>query len=75
MKIKIVQDDKQFEEEYVSDDVDKLQSEILPGVEEDGVLVFPKLNHLSSIVLHLDEPSSSNYDLDWNMVKFDITSK
>lgn len=70
---KLTQRSKQYEPESVYDSDQELPSEILPGIEADGYVIFPVIDpNLKQLTLFLDEPSSDNYDLDWDEVKFDI---
>jgi len=68
---KIIQNNEQFENEYNYDaDYKKLQSDILPGVKSDGVIVFKAINQES--FEFMIEGSSYNYDIDIKPYKFKI---
>lgn len=70
---KITQGTKQYEAESSYDTGQELPSEILPGVEAEGVIVFPAIEKTSKqLTIHLDSPSSSNYSINWSAVKFNI---
>jgi hypothetical protein len=70
---KLTQGSKQYEPESVFDSDQELPSEILPGIEAEGYMVFPAIDpNQKQMTLFLDEPSSDNYDLDWKEVKFEI---
>jgi len=70
---KITQDTKQYEAESSYDTGQELPSEILPGVEAEGIIVFPAIEKTpKQLTIHLDDPSGSNYSINWNTVKFDI---
>ncbi len=70
---KITQGTKQYETESAYNNNQKLPSEILPGVEADGVITFPAIeNAPKKITIHLDDPSNGNYSINWNTIKFDV---
>lgn len=69
---KLTQGSKQYDTESV-DSSQELPSEILSGIEAEGVIVFPAINReQKQLTVHLDKPGSSNYSLDWKEVKFDV---
>lgn len=68
-------DNKQLEEEigFYEADFPEVQSEILPGVESEGIIVFPAIDpDISKMTFHA-EGSSDNYDLDFEPFVFEIT--
>jgi len=70
---KLTQGNKQYENESI-DNNQELPSEILPGIEAEGVVAFPTIDkEQKQLMLYLDEPSNGNYSLDWEEVKFNIT--
>lgn len=70
---KLVQGDKQLEPEYISDKEGRLASEILPGVEAKGIVVFPKLEKTDGqIKLFFDKPSSEDYYKQFKEITFDV---
>ncbi|MCP6680765.1 DUF4352 domain-containing protein [Bacillus nakamurai] len=68
---KITADNKQLEPDSdIEGNYSKIQSDILPGVKTEGVIVFPKLKgQKASIIL---KGSSDNYDLTINPFTFEI---
>ncbi len=71
---KLTQGSKQLESESLYDSDMELPSDILPGVEVEGFIAFPALETgLRGITLHLSSPYSSNYNLNWDDIKFDVT--
>lgn len=70
---KLTQGTKQYEKESSYGTGQELPSEILPGVEAEGVIVFPAIDRSQKqLTIYLNEPSNGNYSLNWNPVKFDI---
>ncbi len=71
---KIVQNGKQYEEDSNYDaDYPEVQTDLLPGVTTEGIIVFPKLEQEDfRIVL---DASSENYDEDIEPYAFDVTVK
>lgn len=70
---KLTQGSKQYEPESVYDSDQELPSEILPGIEAEGYVVFPAIDpNQKQMTLFLDKPSGDDYSLDWKEVKFDI---
>ncbi|WP_054950750.1 hypothetical protein [Numidum massiliense] len=70
---KLVADNKQHEiVDTLNDDYPQVQSEILPGVTSEGVLVFPKLDSEQGKVTLYLEGSSDNYELDFEPFQFEI---
>jgi hypothetical protein len=49
----------------------KIQSDILPGVKTQGVVVFPKVPQSGNLKVHF-EGSSDNYDLEFQPFEYDI---
>lgn len=71
---KLTQGAKQYEKESSYGTGQELPSEILPGVEAEGVIIFPAIDRTQKqLTIHLNEPSNGNYSLDWKTIKFDIT--
>ena len=70
---KVTQGSKQYEVESSSDTGKELPSEILPGIEAEGVVLFPAIDRgQKQLTVYLDKPSNGDYSLDWNDVKFDV---
>lgn len=70
---KLTQGSKQYEPESLYDSDQELPSEILPGIEAEGMIVFPAIDpSQKQLTLFLDKPSSDNYDLDWKEVTFNV---
>jgi hypothetical protein len=70
---KIIVDNKQLEptSNYESN-YPELQSEILPGIVTEGIIVFPAVSETGNVKLYL-EGSSEDYMLDFEPFQFDIT--
>lgn len=70
--IKAVQDGKQYEQESNYDaDYDELQSDLLPGVESNGVVTFAAMDSSKPFQVYING-SSDNWDLDFKDYIFDI---
>ncbi len=70
---KITQGTKQYEARSSYDTGLELPSEILPGVEAEGIIVFPAIErNPKQLTIYLDDPSSSDYSINWKDIKFDI---
>lgn len=70
-QMKITQGSKQYDEENSFDSgYPELQSDLLPGVESEGVVVFPKLDYGANQFTFFAEASSDNYYLDFNPYQF-----
>lgn len=70
--MKIVQNGAQYENQYNYDaDYQKLQSEILQGVETSGIVTFPAMDPYSNLQLFC-EGRSDNWDEDIEPYQFDI---
>ena len=68
---KIIQDGKQFEEEYIfEDDYKEIQTDISPGVETDGIILFPKIEE-GAFQFNI-EGSSDDYNIDFNPFSFEV---
>lgn len=67
-------DNKQLEEEFgfYEADFPELQSEILPGVETEGVIIFPPVDLDTDKMTFHAEGSSDNYDLDFKPFVFEF---
>ncbi|MZP31221.1 DUF5067 domain-containing protein [Heliobacterium undosum] len=72
---KAVQNGKQFETEYGNENYPKLQSDILPGVKTEGVLVFKPLDASAGNAQFIFDGSFGNFTIRFNPVKFDISWK
>lgn len=69
---KLTQESKQYEPKLIiGDRYPKLQSEILPGITSDGVIVFPRIEGSSQLKLFL-EGSSDNWSIDIAPFVFEI---
>lgn len=70
---KLIVDNKQLE---LLDNYDanypEVQSEILPGIQSEGVILFPKIPETGSIKLFM-EGSSDNYNLTFNPFEIELT--
>lgn len=72
---KVIADGKQLEEVTIyEDDVESVQSDILPGVKTSGVIVYPSVGEVEEVRLYA-EGSSDNYDIDIEPFQFDIPLK
>lgn len=70
---KVTQGSKQYESESSYDTGKDLPSEILPGVEVEGIVLFPAIDkEQKQLTVHLDKPSGGDYSLDWKEIKFDV---
>ncbi|GAB3049293.1 DUF4352 domain-containing protein [Virgibacillus ainsalahensis] len=66
---------QQLETEYnYESDLPELQSEILPGVEAEGVLQFPAIDEATETFTFRADGSAYNYDLDIEPFIFNITA-
>lgn len=74
---KLIVGSKQLEEEYADPEttgLQEIQSDILPGIESEGVIVYPAID-LNEKSLQLNaEASSDNYNLEFTPFVFDITT-
>lgn len=73
--VKLVVNNKQLEEDYIGSSttgLQEVQSELLPGVESEGVVIFPAIDvNEKSLKVH-SEGSSDNYELDFEPYVFDV---
>lgn len=71
---KLIAGNKQLEENmpYLETGLPELQSEILPGVETEGVIIFPAIDQKEKKLTFHAEGSSENYDLDYKPFIFEI---
>ncbi|PJZ01382.1 DUF4352 domain-containing protein [Bacillus vallismortis] len=67
---KIIADNKQLERKDDLSSYPKIQSEILPGVNTEGVIVFPKIESKTAKIML--EGSSENYDITINPFTFEV---
>lgn len=71
---KLVQNGKQFElKDNYQANYTQLQDEILPGVNTEGIILFPSVDIKSGKLKLVLEGSSDNYDITINPFTFDIT--
>lgn len=69
---KVVAGEKQLEElSLYEDDVEEVQTEILPGVKTSGVIVYPNPGDVKDIRFYA-EGSSDNYEVKFEPFNFDI---
>jgi len=72
---KLIVNSQQMEEEYVDPETTglaELQSELLPGIETEGVIVYPAIDpNEKSVKLHA-EAYSDNYELDFKPYVFEV---
>jgi hypothetical protein len=72
---KLIVGTSQLEEEYTSPEttgLKEIQSDILPGVETEGVIVYPAIDPSQTLFKLNAEASSDNYDLDFQPYVFDV---
>ncbi|HEY4601413.1 MAG TPA: DUF4352 domain-containing protein [Cerasibacillus sp.] len=71
---KLLAGNKQLEENmpYLETGLPELQSEILPGVETEGVIIFPAIDESEKKLTFHAEGSSENYELDYKPFTFEI---
>lgn len=72
---KLIVGSSQLEEEYTSPEttgLKEIQSDILPGVETEGVIVYPAIDPSQTLFKLNAEASSDNYDLDFQPYVFDV---
>ncbi|MCY8748124.1 DUF4352 domain-containing protein [Bacillus spizizenii] len=67
---KIIADNNQLERKDDLSSYPKIQSEILPGVNTEGVIVFPKIESKTAKIIL--EGSSENYDITINPFTFEV---
>lgn len=71
--MKVTQGNQQFEpESKFSDDYPEIKSEILPGIESAGIVVFKKIDYNAKQLNFIAEASSENYELNFNPYTFQI---
>lgn len=72
---KLIVGNKQLEKEYFDSEttgLDEIQSDILPGIEAQGVIVYPAVDlEEASLKLHA-EANTDNYELDFEPYVFEI---
>lgn len=69
--MKVTQGSKQYDEESsYGSGYPEIQSDLLPGIETEGVVVFPKLDYAAKEFSLYVEASSDNYNLDFNPYTF-----
>src|SRR5699024_11938864 len=71
---KLLMDNKQLEEDmgFYETDFPEMQSDILPGVESEGIITFPPLDSDTNSMTFHAEGSSDNYDLNFEPFVFEI---
>ena len=71
---KLLMDNKQLEEDmgFYEADFPEMQSDILPGVESEGIITFPPLDSDTNSMTFHAEGSSDNYDLNFEPFVFEI---
>lgn len=71
---KLIAGNKQLEEDmpYLETGLPEIQSEILPGVETEGVIIFPAIDESEKKLTFHAEGSSENYELDYKPFTFEI---
>jgi hypothetical protein len=73
---KLIVGNAQLENEYVDSEttgLKEIQSEILPGIEAEGVIVYPAIDpNVKELKLHV-EAHNENYDLDFSPYIFDVS--
>jgi hypothetical protein len=69
---KLIVENKQLEtKDNFDSDYPELQSDILPGIVTEGIIVFPSVAETGNVKLYL-EGSSEDWDLDLNPFQFEI---
>ena len=71
---KLIAGNKQLEEgmPYLETGLPEIQSEILPGVETEGVIIFPAIDESEKKLTFCSEGSSESYALDYKPFTFEI---
>lgn len=72
---KLIIGNKQLEEDYFNSDetgLEEIQSEILPGIETEGVIVYPAIDLSENTIKLNAEAYSDNYDLDFKPYVFEV---
>lgn len=72
---KLIIGNKQLEEEYFNSEetgLEEIQSEILPGIETEGVIVYPAIELSENTIKLNAEAYSDNYDLDFKPYVFEV---
>lgn len=70
---KLIIGNKQLEEEYAYDaDYPELQSELIPGTETEGVIVYPKIDQAETMLKLYAEGYSDDYEIEVEPFKFEI---
>lgn len=74
--IKLLVGDQQLEEDSVYDTgLPELQSELLPGVKSEGVIIYKAVDPGTKDMKIHAEASNENYDLDWKPFVFDVKAE
>jgi len=75
---KLIVNNKQLETEYLDSEesgLQEVQSEMLPNIENEGVLIYPALpNDAKQVKLSIDA-STEDYDVEFQPYTFDVTLK
>lgn len=75
---KLIVNNKQLETEYLDSEesgLQEVQSEMLPNIENEGVLIYPALpNDTKQVKLSIDA-STEDYDVEFQPYTFDVTLK
>lgn len=72
---KATQGDKQFEVDSTNTNYPELKTEILPGIKEDGVIVFKPMDISGQNTKFIFTGSSENYELEFNPFTFEVDMK
>ncbi|AIF44520.1 hypothetical protein X953_16265 [Virgibacillus sp. SK37] len=73
---KLIVGNKQLEEEMLFEaDLPQVQSELLPGIETEGVIVFPAIAPDEEIIKFHAEGSTDDYELDFKPYTFEVSIK
>lgn len=75
---KLVVGSKQYEEEYIDSDTTGLeepQSDLLPGIETEGVIVYPAIDPNEESLQLYAEPNTDDYSLDFEPYVFKVDLK
>lgn len=73
---KLIVGSKQLEEEYMDSEttgLPSIQSELLPEIETEGVIVYPAIDMNEKSIKLNAEASTDNYEIDFKPYVFDIT--
>lgn len=73
---KLIVGNKQLEEEYFHSEttgLQEIQSEILPSIETEGVIVYPAIDLNEKLIKMHAEAYSDNYDIDFEPFVFEVS--